>query len=300
MRTFEGPSDKRVPATAGSPRPCAVTLLLLVAAPLLAVDPPQPGGALVVAASARDYLLGAGGKLAKMIDQGVPVYVVIIANGDKSAAELTPREARKRNRAEAEAAGRKLGVRETLFLGYTDGYLGQISSSELRNQVMALFRIYKPDYLFFPDWYLHYLDEDAYRVGRMAEEAPYGGGSLFLQEYTYMGMGGYAAKEYFFYAPDRPYRDREGGEGRADFVGEDIGAVFERKLAALIELQTSNAAFAQNGRRFDSVEFTRAFARELAETIGRRHGFVQGEEFNHLGGGGGVPEHVREHVRKIR
>jgi hypothetical protein len=183
-----------------------------------------------------------------------------------------------------------------LFLGYSEGYLAQISSSELRNQIMALFRIYKPDELFFPDWYVHYLGDDAYRVGRAAEEAPYGGGSLFLQEYTYMGLGGYAAKEYFFYAPERPYREREGGEGRAELVGEDIGGVFERKLEALLELRTSNAAFARKARGLDPAEMARAFAAELADAIGRRHGFARGEELNHLGRGGGVPEHVREHA----
>jgi LmbE family N-acetylglucosaminyl deacetylase len=267
----------------------------LSAISLSAAEPPQPGGALVVAASARDYLLGAGGKLAKMIDEGVPVYVVIFGNGDKSAAGLSPSEARKRNRAEAEAAGRKLGVRETLFLGYTEGYLAQISSSELRNQVMALFRIYKPDYLFFPDWYTHYLDDDAYRVGRMAEEAPYGGGSLFLQEYTYMGMGGFAPREYFFYIPDRPYRAREGGEDRADIQSEDVSAAFERKVEALLELKTANAAWGRPDLAPEEV--VRALAAELAETIGRRHGYSRAEEFNHLGRGGGVPAYVREHAR---
>ncbi|MEZ5361544.1 MAG: PIG-L family deacetylase [Bryobacterales bacterium] len=272
--------------------------LLLTACALQAVEPPESGGVLVVAASARDYVLGAGGALAKRIDAGAPVYVVIFGNGDKSAVGLSPSEARKRNRAEAEAAGRKLGVRETLFLGYSEGYLAQISSSELRNQLMALFRIYKPDELFFPDWYVHYISDDAYRVGRMAEEAPYGGGSLFLQEYTYMDRGGYAPREYFFYAPDRPYREREGGEGRADFVGEDVGSTFARKLAALAELATSNTAWAKPG--LDASSYARGFATELAETIGRRHGYARAEEFNHLGRGGGVPEHVREHARSAR
>jgi LmbE family N-acetylglucosaminyl deacetylase len=277
------------------------TLLLACAFGLAAAEPPETGGALVVAASARDYLLGAGGALAKRIDAGTPVYVVIFGNGDKSGAGLTASEAHKRNRAEAEAAGKKLGVRETLFLGYPEGYLAQISSSELRNQLMALFRIYKPDYLYFPDWYVHFLEDDSYRVGRMAEEAPYGGGSLFLQEYTYRGMGGYAPREYFFYSSRRPYRDREGGEGRADFMGEDVSQVFERKLAALAELQTANAALsAHTPGTPPADDLARAFAAELAETIGRRHGFRYAEEFNHLGSGGGVPEHVREHARPVR
>lgn len=276
----------------------AVALLLAAAWTLPGADLPKPGGVLVVASSARDYILGAGGALANRIDAGVPVYVVIFGNGDKSAAGLSPGEARERNHAEAEEAGRKLGVTETLFLGYPEGYLAQISSSELRNQLMALFRIYRPDSMYFPDWYVHYIDDDSYRVGRMAEEAPYGGGSLFLQEYTYMDMPGFAPREVYFYASRRPYRDREGGEGRADFIGEDVGKVFKRKLEALEALQTSAAAVAAlTPGELPARDLTRAFATELAETIGQRHGFRHAEEFNHLGRGGGVPDHVREHAR---
>src|SRR5690606_7875763 len=99
--------------------------------------------------------------------------------------------------------------------------------------------------------------------------------------------------------PDRPYRAREGGEGRADFVAEDVGSVFERKMAALLELRTANAAFARRVPGADAAELTRSFATALAEEIGRKRGFSRGEEFNHLGRGGGVPEHVREHATKI-
>jgi hypothetical protein len=44
----------------------------------------------------------------------------------------------------------------------------------------------------------------------------------------------------------------------------------------------------------------RAYAEELAETIGRKHGFRYGEEFNYHGPGPRVPEHVRERARPIQ
>ena len=218
---------------------------------------------------------------------------------------------------EAERAARALGVRETLFLGHKSGELAQLSSSELRNQLMAMVRLYKPRVLVFPDWYIHYLgDDDIYRVGRMAEEAPYGGGSYFLQEMTYMGRGGFAAREYYFYSPYRPYRPREGGEGKAQMKAVDISDVFDRKLAAALELQTANGTYAAlvkrrleaagrpserlvelNKRAVD--ELTTAYLREFAETVGAKNGMQSAEEFNYLGVSQGVREHIREKARPI-
>ena len=48
-----------------------------------------------------------------------------------------------------------------------------------------------------------------------------------------------------------------------------------------------------------SKALIRAYAEELAETIGRKHGFRYGEEFNYNGGGNPIPEHLREHAKPI-
>ena len=44
----------------------------------------------------------------------------------------------------------------------------------------------------------------------------------------------------------------------------------------------------------------RAYATELAETIGAKHGFRYGEEFNYHGTGAGIPEYIREKAKPIR
>jgi LmbE family N-acetylglucosaminyl deacetylase len=285
---------------------------LLLSIPYLAQAQDSKGAVLVITASARDYLFGAGGTIARMIDDGRPVYVLQFGNDEKDSVGLGPAQTREANYVEAERAAKVLGAREVLNLGHKSGELGYISSSEMRNQVMAMTRLYKPDIMFFPDWYIHYVEDwDIYRVGHMAEEAPYGGGSYFLQEMTYLGFPGFAAREYYFYSPYRPYRAREGGEGKADMQHVDITATFDRKLQAILELKTSNHRYAvetkerleRAGRPIteeSTVELVRAYVEELAETTGKKHGVRYGEEFNHLGRPGGIPEHILEHATPLR
>lgn len=289
-------------------------LLVLLAAKLLAQE--MPGPVLAVAANSRDYLYGAGGTLAKMIAEGRPVYVLLFGNEEKDSVGLGPARTRLANNEEGERAAKALGVKEVLNLGYKSGEFGQLSTSELRNHVMTMLRFWKPEIMFFPDWYIHYIDDkDTYWTGRMAEEAPYGGGSLFLQEMTYIGYPGYAAREYYFYSPYRPYRPREGGEGAASLRAVDISQTFDVKLRAIGELKTSNHRYAVETRqRLDlagrqspllanltpaaAEAVARSFAEELAGEIGRKHGFRYGEEFNHLGRRVGLPEHVREKAKR--
>lgn len=277
-------------------------------------DKPVPtGGVLVFTAEARDYVFGAGATLAKFAAEGKPVIVVHFGNGEKVAPGVDPAEARLIHRREAEAAAQALGVTETLFLGHKSGEIAYINSSELRNQAITLIRFYKPEMLFFPDWYVHYLrDDDNYRIGRMAEEAPYGGGNYFLQEMTYMGLLGASAREYYFYSPYRPYRAREGGEGKADFIGVDVSKFFDAKLKAAAALESANQremkvaeirlasspAALERLRRDGPAGFAEAFLEELAATIGWRHGFSRGEEFNHLGVSSGLPEYISERAHR--
>jgi LmbE family N-acetylglucosaminyl deacetylase len=276
---------------------------------------PDPRGVLVITASPRDYLLGAAGTLARMIDEGRPVYVLQFGNDEKDSIGSGPTQTRLANNKEGEQAARILGVKEVLNLGHKSGELGQISSSEMRNQVMLAMRIYRPAIMFFPDWYIHYVeDRDVFHVGHMAEEAPYGGGGYFLQEMTYIGLRGYAPREYYFYSPYRPYRPREGGEGQATMANVDITSTFDRKLRSLLELKTSNRRYAQHTKhRLEAAgrasprlaqvteqstnDLIRAYAEELAETIGKKHGFRYGEEFNHLRPVGGIPAYLREKAK---
>jgi len=294
----------------------------LVSLPLASLLPAQAqegdGPVLVITAGARDYLFGAGGTLARMIGQGREVYVLQFGNLEKDSAASGPAQASLLNNAEARTAAELLGVKEVLNLGHKSGELAYISSSEMRNQVMTMVRFYKPETMFFPDWYVHYVDDqDIYRVGRMAEESPYGGGNYFLQEMTHIGLTGYAAKFYYFYAPYRPYRPGEGGEGHAGFKVVDISSTFDRKVRAALALRGANHRYAMETKQrlelagrpsallnpLDDLavdKLIRAYLEELAATIGAKHGLRYAEEFNFLGSNRPIPAHVLERARPVQ
>ena len=292
---------------------------VLASLPLAPVAQAQEGDGpvLVITASARDYLFGAGGTLARMIGQGRAVYVLQFGNLEKDAVGSGPAKTSLANNAEARTAAELLGVKEVLNLGHKSGELAYISSSEMRNQVMTMVRFYKPETLFFPDWYVHYVDDqDIYRVGRMAEESPYGGGNYFLQEMTHTGLTGYAAKFYYFYAPYRPYRPGEGGEGKATLKDVDIASTFDRKVKAILALRTANHRYASETKRrlelagrpttllnpLDDLavdKLIRAYLEELATTIGAKHGHLRAEEFNFLGANQSIPQHLLDRAKPV-
>ncbi|HWB98999.1 MAG TPA: PIG-L family deacetylase, partial [Bryobacteraceae bacterium] len=268
-------------------------------------------------AGSGDYLMAAGGTLAALIDQGYSVHVVQFANDEKNSVGLSPAETRLANNADGEHAARTLGIRDILNLNHKSGELGQVSSNEMRNQIFALIRYYKPQIIFHPDPWIHYEpDRDQFWIGRVGEESSYGSGNTFLAEIGRMGFPGFGVRETYWYATNRPYRPGEGGGPSARFRPVDITATFHRKVAALEELRTANRAYAvqvkQKLEMFGKPSpllrevnegttkaLIGAYAEELAETIGKKHGFRYGEEFNYNGGGNPIPEHIREHAQPI-
>jgi hypothetical protein len=272
---------------------------------------------LVVTAGSGDYLMATGGTLASLIDQGYTVNVVAFANDEKNSIGLSPAETRLANNADGERAARTLGVKEIINLNHKSGELSQVSSNEMRNQIFALIRLYKPQIIFHPDPWIHYEpDRDQFWIGRVGEESSYGSSNYFLTEIGKMGFPAFGVPETYYYATNRPYRPGEGGGPSAKFRPVDITATFDRKVAALTELRTANRAYALHVKeklelfgkpspllREVNEETTkalvRAYAEELAGTIGKKHGFRYGEEFNYNGGGNAIPPHVLEHARPI-
>ena len=275
--------------------PHRICLGLLVSL-ALAYGAEDAGGVLVVTAHAGDWLLGAGGTLAGMTAQGRPVVVVQVTNDEKDSVDLGPAETQKANRDEGRRAAQLVGAREVVGLGHKAGELGYISSTEIREELFGLIRYFKPRTIFIPDPYIHYDDDrDHFYAGKAAEEAwGYSGGGMFGPELIRMGLKPYGAPEVYYYAVSRPYRAGEGGDGGAAFRPVDISANFARKLDAILALRTANRAWASD----DAA--VRRFVSELAEAIGRKHGFRYGEEFNHVAPVGGIPEHVLPHTRPVR
>jgi LmbE family N-acetylglucosaminyl deacetylase len=277
----------------------------------------QPKSVLVISAGPGDYLMAAGGTLANLIEQGHTVNVVQIGNDEKNAVGLSPPEARLANNRDGQEAARVLGIREVVLLNHKSGELGQVSSNEIRNQIFGMVRHFKPQIIFHPDPWIHYEpDWDHFFTARPAEEFSYGSGRYVGEEFTKMGLPPVGVRETYYYAAYRPYRPGEGGHGAARFRPVDIGKTFNLKVAALEQLETANRRYALHVKaRLDAAGkpspllrnidlasakgLIRAFAEELAGTIGRKHGFRYGEEFNYHGPGSGVPPHVRERAKPL-
>ncbi len=292
---------------------------LLPASLFPAASADHPGKILVVTATSEDYLLGAGGTLAKLVLEGYEVHVAQFGNDEKKSAGLTPAETRWANVEEGKAAAELLGITRLVYMGHKSGEIGYVSSTEMRKQLFGLIRYLKPRKIFIPDAYVHYQsDWDVYFVGRMAEEAwGYSGGAMFGPELARMGLAPYGVPEVYFYPVGRPYRAGEGGEKNARFLAIDISDMLEAKMTAVAMLRSRNRSYAlqvasrleQAGRKSEELRtlddgvvknLAKSRVEELAAVIGQNHGLGHAEEFNYVGPGDPIPPHALERAVRRR
>ena len=95
---------------------------------------------LVIAPHCDDEILGCGGVMAKYIDDGIPVYVAIVTNGNLGAPEIFPKEGTDRVRSEALKSHDLLGVTETFFLDFPAPRLDSIPSYKLSIEINKLLK----------------------------------------------------------------------------------------------------------------------------------------------------------------
>lgn len=294
---------------------CRLALLVLLSVLFAGVPAAgqDAGNILVVTANSGDYLFGAGGTLIKFVQEGYSVYVAQMGNDEKIAHGLTPAQARLANVEDGKDAAKLLGVSDTVYMGHKSGEFGYVSATEIRKQLFALIRHFRPTKLFIPDPYVHYLDDrDQYHLGRIAEESwGYSSGDTFSPELKRMGLQGYHVPEVYFYSHQRPYRPGEGGEKRARMVAFDITLTIEQKMNSIELLRNRNQVYARTvhdrlvaaGRTAEMLtplddiavrRLVRSYVEQLGATIGAKHGFRFGEEFNNAGLNPALPPHVLE------
>src|SRR5262249_23941231 len=106
--------------------------------------PAQNPIVLVVTADAGDYLLAAGGTIAGMIDKGAAAYVIRVTNDEKDSWNLNLEETALRTRSESEQAGRILGVKEIISMGYRAAEMADVPFTSLRDRLIVYIRHYRP------------------------------------------------------------------------------------------------------------------------------------------------------------
>ena len=104
-----------------------------------------PRRVLGVFAHPDDAEFFAGGTFARWAAEGAEITFVLATSGDKGSAdpEMTSEKLAQIREAESVAAGKALGVKEVIFLRYTDGEL--FPTLELRRDITRMIRLKKPD-----------------------------------------------------------------------------------------------------------------------------------------------------------
>jgi LmbE family N-acetylglucosaminyl deacetylase len=103
--------------------------------------------AMVVVAHADDAEFSCSGTVAKWCREGMEVAYVIVTDGSKGTddRQITPERLTEIRRQEQIAAGKILGLKEVVFLGYPDAYLQP--TLEVRRAITREIRRFRPDIL---------------------------------------------------------------------------------------------------------------------------------------------------------
>ncbi len=260
---------------------------------------------LVVTADAGDYLLAAGGAVAGLVAGGDTAYLVRVTNDEKDSWDLPVEEAARRTSEESRQAAHILGIKEVVSLGYRAGELGGVSPTELRDRLMFYVRLYKPDVMFLPNPYAHYVEVlDRFYAGQAAEEAQRAAAlENFQPAFAVAGLATHQVGELYYYAQPFDPRRRE-AESTATFAPQpkvvDISAAFDKKLRAAQALKTINQSMAlrvkqrleSTGRRLPLLDkpdeaaiqkLVEINVRKLAQIAAEKTSYTLAEEFQYAG-----------------
>lgn len=179
------------------------------------VGPPPFRRALVLCAHPDDEAVGCAGSLAILAAAGASVHVVYATRGEASAGARIPREeVGRRRQAEAERACKALGLLPPRFLDFGDGTL-PMHVDALAVEVAALVAAVQPDVVFVP-WFLDGHADHRAMSAAVARVDPLPNVEIWAFEWwTALPLNRLV----------------------------DVTAVYDRKVAALAEHHTAQAAF---------------------------------------------------------
>lgn len=105
---------------------------------------------LIIAPHCDDEILGCGGTMSKLTQNGHDVFVAIVTNGHLGAPELFSAEGTKKVRSEALQSHKILGVKETFFLDFPAPRLDTIPSYQLSIAISKIIKDKEIGVLYIP------------------------------------------------------------------------------------------------------------------------------------------------------
>jgi LmbE family N-acetylglucosaminyl deacetylase len=178
-------------------------------------EPDAPKSALSIHAHPDDQEFTVAGTLAKWARAGCEINVICITSGDSGSNDparderYKPELARLREE-EQRAAGRILGVRETVFLGFPDGELEH--TLPLRKQLARWIRKFKPEVVlcgdptarFYGNSYTNHPDHRAAADAAVDAVFPTAGTRLIFPDLLREGLEPHNVSRLFMHGSEKP------------------------------------------------------------------------------------------------
>ncbi len=245
----------------------------------------------VFSAHADDCEFFAGGTVARFVSEGYQVIEVIATDNSRGSYDLDPQTLIARSRdVEARRAAEILGKKEVIFLGHSDGFLGDVPLNELRETFIRQLRLHRPRIMMTWDpWAPYEPHPDHRQVGMAAvEAAEFASMPLFHPDQVRQGLEPHLVMERYYFAkfPER-----------AEKV-VDITGFIDKKIQALLAHDSQMKLTVDTARRvLGSVESAREilplldrdncgpvvdmFIRAWAGKVGKEAGVEYGEAFRY-------------------
>jgi LmbE family N-acetylglucosaminyl deacetylase len=229
-----------------------------------------PDRALAIGAHPDDAEFGAGGTLARWIDAGAEVTILVVTDGSKGTWDpaVDPADLATVRQSEARSAAATLGGAATTFLGHPDGELEV--TRELRRELCQWIRRIRPDVVLTHDpWQRYQLHPDHRAAGTSAVDAVVAARDPHFCSDD--GLDPHRPKTLLLWSADEPDH------------WEDVHATLDRKIAALL-CHRSQGVTTMGGADQDQ-ERREAFTtrvREWAATAGARSDLAAAEAFKRI------------------
>jgi LmbE family N-acetylglucosaminyl deacetylase len=180
---------------------------------------------LSVAAHGDDAEFMAGGTLARMVDEGHDLYLLIATDNDRGSHRLSVAELKTLARPEAEAAAKVLGAKGVFLLGYRDGDLCDIPTTTLRGQIMYHIRKLRAEVIFSWDPFAPFENHPDHRAIALAtsDASSFSTLPLFHPEQLAEGLQPQRVSEWYWYSKAHWETNKR----------VDISATIQRKIRAL-------------------------------------------------------------------
>lgn len=215
---------------------------------------------MIVVAHPDDAEFSSAGTLARFVEEGFDVTIVVCTSGDKGTdrRDITTRELAELRESEQLESAQRLGVQTTEFLRGGDGEL--TPDLELRGKIVRMIRKHRPDIVITHDPFRPYaLHPDHRAVGTATVDAVYptARDPLYFPEHLEEGYEPFKVAELWLYGSEAPDK----------YI--DISPTVDKKIEAL------KAHRSQVGTAETLAERIRDRARER----GKDHGVEMAEAF---------------------